>query len=258
MKRSLKFFGFALSVPFILVHHGILILCIRDKEKRTKALVKSLQSYCRFGLKALHFELVYDFDPKTIGNSLIVSNHLSYMDVLCISSLLPASYVTSVEMKSTPVLGQICQLCACLFTERRRSKRNSKTHDKEINQMKEYLHSGVNIVLFPESTTSPGDHVMPFKTSLLESGIQSNSVFQPIALAYSSRKVAWYGDDISFLSHLWTMAGEDKIRAYVSLGKPVHLEEGEGRKEVGLRLFGSVKELFEKCNLSMLSNEHPV
>ena len=253
MIRILKFLMFAMIVPVILVHHGLIILFLRNREKRIKTLVNSLQHYCRFGLKALHFELVYDFDPKKIGNSLIVANHLSYMDVLCLSSLLPASYVTSVEMKHTPVLGQVCQMCACLFTERRRRKRNSKTHDKEISQMKEYLHSGVNIVLFPESTTSPGDHVMPFKTSLLESGIQSNSVFQPMALAYSSRKVAWHGDDISFVSHLWTMAGEKKIKAYVSLGEPLLLAPGEGRKEVGLRLHAAVDKLFHKSNLSLES-----
>jgi 1-acyl-sn-glycerol-3-phosphate acyltransferase len=245
MRKISKFLLFALVVPFIGVHHGLLILFIRNKDKRTKALVKSLQTYCRYGLKRLDFELVYDFDPKAIGQSLIISNHLSYMDVLCISSILPASYVTSVEMKNTPVLGQVCQLCACLFTERRRSKRNSKTHEKEIGQMKEYLDNGVNVVLFPESTTSPGDSVMPFKTSLLESGIQSNSIFQPIALIYSSRKVAWYGDDISFASHLWTMVGEGKIHAHIVLGEPIRLIEGEGRKEVGKRLHDAVSELFD-------------
>ncbi len=123
-----------------------------ENEKRAKALVKSLQSYCRFGLKVLDFEVIHDLKTESIGHSLIISNHLSYMDVLCLSSLFPASYVTSIEMKNTPVLGQVCQLSACLFTERRRSKRNSKTHDKEIGQMKEYLHSGVNIVLFIEES----------------------------------------------------------------------------------------------------------
>lgn len=246
MKRISKFFSFALVVPFICIHHGLIYLFVRNKEKRTKALVRSLQNYCRYGLKVLNFELVYDFDPKVVGESLIISNHLSYMDVLCISSILPASYVTSVEMKNTPVLGQVCQLSACLFTERRRSKRNSKTHVKEIDQMKDYLHNGINIVLFPESTTSPGDTVMPFKTSLLESGIQAKSVFQPIGIAYSSRKVAWYGDDLSFGAHLWQMVGEGRIKAYVTLGDPIVLKEGEGRKEVGLRLHDAVTALFEK------------
>ena len=119
--------------------------------------------------------------------------------------------------------------------------------------MKEYLHSGVNIVLFPESTTSSGDGVMGFKTSLLESGIQSKSTFQPLALAYSSRKVAWYGDDLSFVAHLWALAGEGKIKAYISLGEAIELQEGEGRKEVGLRLHHSVSELFKKSHELMMA-----
>jgi 1-acyl-sn-glycerol-3-phosphate acyltransferase len=258
MKRFLKVFFFTLIVPLICIHHGFIILIIRNKEKRTKALVRSLQNYCRYGLKILQFELICDFKHDAVGNSLIIANHLSYMDVLCLSSVLPASYVTSVEMKNTPILGEVCQLSACLFTERRRSKRNNKTHEKEIGQMKEYLKNGVNIVLFPESTTSPGDTVMPFKTSLLESGIQSKSVFQPMALCYSSRKVAWFGDDLSFASHLWTMAGEDKIRAYLVLGGPIYLDEGEGRKEIGLRLHSAVTSLFEKCNFLMKSSEQSV
>jgi 1-acyl-sn-glycerol-3-phosphate acyltransferase len=234
-------------VPFICVHHTFIIFT-HSEEKRTKALLKSLQSYCRMALKILQIELVYDFDPELIRNRLVISNHLSYVDVLCLSSLFPAAYITSVEIRETPVLGQICQLNGCLFTERRRAKRNAKTHAKEIEQMLTYLKSEINIVLFPESTTSEGHGVLPFKTSLLESGIHGNSHYQPLAITYSSPHVPWFGDDVSFVAHLWTLVSSDKIQAYISRGDSYQGIPGEGRKELGVRLHGSVSELFEKSN----------
>jgi 1-acyl-sn-glycerol-3-phosphate acyltransferase len=255
MKSLLKFIFFSSLVPILCVHHALLIIFIRDNEKRTKSLVKSLQSYCRVGLKILDIELVYDFDPELIRNRFIISNHLSYIDVLCFSALFPAAYITSVEMKETPILGQVCQLSGCIFTERRRRKRNAKTHGREIGHMTSYLKSGVNIVLFPESTTSIGETVLPFKTSLFESGIMTESYFHPLAIHYSSSNVPWYGDDISFIAHLWSLVQSNKIKAYITHGEPHQSQAGDDRKALGLRLHGLVLDLFSKCNFLRTSNE---
>jgi 1-acyl-sn-glycerol-3-phosphate acyltransferase len=95
-------------------------------------------------------------------NYFIVSNHLSYIDILLISSVLPTSFVTSVEMKNTPFLGQIIQLAGCLFVERR----NKKNIMNEIGDIENALNKGLNVTVFPEATSTNGEQVLKFKRSL--------------------------------------------------------------------------------------------
>lgn len=254
MKQLIKFFVFLCLIPAILFHHSILCLFIRNPKKRTLALIKSLQNYCRIGLNILDIRLDYSFDPSVVKNHLIVSNHLSYIDVLVFSSLFPASYITSTEIKNSPILGQVCQLCGCIFTERRRKKRHAETHANEIRQMVTYLKMGANIVLFPEATSTAGTSVLPFKTSLLEGAISSGTPFLPIGIFYSSPGVAWYGD-MTFLPHLWQLCGLEGLKAFILLSDPYLPLEGEDRKVIGSKLHNSVSSLHAACNFLAISNE---
>ena len=185
----------------------------------------------------------YDFDPALIKNKLVVSNHLSYLDVLCFSSLFPASYVTSVEIRETPVLGILCELCGCVFTERRRKFRTMDCHEQEIQRMEKTLSSGINLVLFPEGTSTTGEEILPFKTSLLE----VSGIFLPMALKYNSPAVPWYGE-MTFIPHFWVLCGQEGLICRMALGRPHIPEQDEGRKVTGLRLFTEVKELHARCN----------
>lgn len=254
MKHIFKFLSFLCLVPALIVHHSLIFIFITNQEKRTLALISSLQTYSRLGLRILGINLIYDFDPRSVKNSLVVTNHLSYIDVLAFSSLFPAAYVTSVEIKNTPVLGQVCQLCGCIFTERRRKKRTSETHAFEIKKMVSYLQMGANIVLFPEATSTAGHSVLPFKTSLLEGAIQGRTEFRPMGISYSSPGVAWFGD-MTFLPHLWQLCRSEGINAYIALGKTYSHGNDEGRKEIGVKLHLSVSALHADCNLLAVSNE---
>lgn len=254
MIQLIKFLSFLCLVPALILHHSLIFILIRNHEKRTLILISSLQNYCRLGLKILDIRASYEFDPQSIKNNLIVTNHLSYIDVLVFSSLFPAAYVTSIEIKNSPVLGQVCLLCGCIFTERRRKKRTTETHTQEINKMVSYLRMGANIVLFPEATSTAGHSVLPFKTSLLESAIQGGNEFLPMGISYSSPRVAWYGD-MTFLPHLWQLCGLSETKSFIALGSPYQQETEEGRKEIGVKLHVAVSSLHKTCNLLAVSNE---
>lgn len=153
--------------------------------------------------------------PK--DNFFIVGNHLSYIDILVLSSYLPTSFVTSMEMKRTPVLGQICTLAGCLFVERR-SRSNIKN---EISEISEALKNGINVTVFPEATSTNGEQVLPFKRSLFQAAIEAKKEVLPVTINYTAVNgerlsranrdfVCWYGD-MEFLPHLFDLCKQKVI-----------------------------------------------
>src|SRR5437764_10384856 len=108
------------------------------------------------------------------SNGLLVCNHLSYMDILVLSSLTPAVFVAKREVKSWPVFGWFARLAGTLFVDCERRTQVGKV----TNQIESVLNEGVLTILFPEGTSSGGETVLPFKSSLLEPATrQTNSLY---------------------------------------------------------------------------------
>jgi len=116
------------------------------------------------------------------SGTLFLCNHLSFLDIIVLASLFPTVFVTSVEVRKSMPWGWIAQLSGCLFVERR-SKSSLIGDLQEINQA---LEEGMNVVLFPEGTSSDGRSVLPFKKSLIQSAfISSNETpIQPLCINY--------------------------------------------------------------------------
>jgi lyso-ornithine lipid O-acyltransferase len=163
----------------------------------------------------------------------IVSNHLSYLDILVISSLVPTCFVTSIEMKKTPFLGQIIQLAGCLFVERR----NRNNIHYEIKEIERALKAGLNVTVFPEATSTNGEQVLQFKRSLFQAAISGNANLLPLTLNYThlnGNKVTlvnrdylcWYGE-MSFLPHLWKLCQQNDIVVQVVTTGYVEVNECE-------------------------------
>ncbi len=128
----------------------------------TKARALWLQQACRRVLRVL------SVDVKTHGpiplKGLLVCNHLSYLDILVISSTTPAVFVSKSEVKRWPIFGWFARMSGTLFVDR--SRRADVTR---LNlELARTLEEGALVVLFPEGTSSDGREVLPFKSSLLE------------------------------------------------------------------------------------------
>ncbi len=113
---------------------------------------------------------------------LLVSNHVSYIDILVIASLTPSVFITSVELGSTLFLGMLARMGGSIFVERRKAfgLRN------EIALIARLLAEGFTVVLFPEGTTSNGEKVRPFKNSLFDSAVAAGTGILPLCLRYTN------------------------------------------------------------------------
>jgi 1-acyl-sn-glycerol-3-phosphate acyltransferase len=99
-------------------------------------------------------------EPCPPARVVYVCNHLSYLDVSVLGSVLRARFIAKDEVAGWPVFGALARLQRTLFVSRSASRAAGV-----VSAMDAALADGDALILFPEGTTSPGDRVLPFKSS---------------------------------------------------------------------------------------------
>jgi 1-acyl-sn-glycerol-3-phosphate acyltransferase len=142
------------------------------------------------------------------GNVLIVANHVSWLDIVVLNALCPARFVAKAEVARWPLAGTLVRGAGTLFVERARRR---DTH--RVNRVvADALAQGDIVAVFPEGTTSSGETVLPFKSSLLQPIVDARGAVQPLALRYRaadgtrSTAPAYVGDD-PFIASFWRVCG---------------------------------------------------
>lgn len=150
------------------------------------------------------------------ARGLLISNHLSYLDILVYSSLSPCVFVSKKEVRSWPIFGLMAQMAGTVFIDRNRSADARRVN----SEMQKALASGVVVVLFPEGTSSDGSTVLPFRPALLEAALGAGEPVTPAHLSYEvaggnpQTDVAYWGK-MSFVPHLLRLLSRRGIRARI-------------------------------------------
>ena len=134
---------------------------------------------CRriFGIKIKTFGKVSINSP-----TLLISNHASYLDIIILGSLFKTSFVAKKEISKWPLFGILAKLQNTIFVDRRISSLQNQE-----NKIIEHLNKKKNLVIFPEGTSSDGNRVLPFKSSLFnifEKNLNSKISIQTITIVY--------------------------------------------------------------------------
>jgi 1-acyl-sn-glycerol-3-phosphate acyltransferase len=175
-----------------------------------------MQRLSRRILRVLGAKVAIDGEIPT--ESLIVSNHLGYLDVFVLGSAIPAIFVAKSDVNNWPVIGLLCRLSGTLFVERERRTSVSAS----LPQIRKTLDAGLPVVIFPEGTSSDGSAVLPFKTSLLEAGVNHRSTAAAINYELSDGSVAdelCYWRDMTFGPHFWNVLRKRDFTATLHFGK---------------------------------------
>lgn len=166
---------------------------------------------------------------------LFTSNHMSYLDIIVLGSILPGNFVSKAEVAQWPIIGWAAKLGGTIFVNRKRSKAGS-----HLSFMIDALDSGKNLILFPEGTTGNGIHVLPFKSSLFKLAEERDITIQPITLKYKKinglpvqshekAKISWIGDE-GFAPHIKDFAKLGKVEAEIIIHPPI--EKLNNRKKI--------------------------
>lgn len=174
---------------------------------------------------------------------LFVANHISYLDILVLGSLLRASFVAKSEVATWPIFGFLSKVQRTVFVDRR-----ARDAANQRDVLFARLAAGDSLILFPEGTSGCGTHTLPFKSALFSVAEgdrrQWPLIVQPVSLAYTQVATmpmgrlmrpffAWYGD-MTLAPHLWRVLGLGKMTVDVVFHAPVNLSEFDSRKALAV------------------------
>ncbi len=205
-------------------------------------------------LLGIRIQIVGEPSP---GAPLIVANHASWLDISVLSAVSPVAFVAKSEIANWPVFGALAKLQRSIFVERERRGKTAIVTQEIAGR----LSAGDRIVLFAEGTSSDGNRVLPFRSSLVgaagdllqRDGSRSAVYIQPLSIAYvglnglpllrrEREHVAWYGA-ADLLPHLTRMLRDGRIDVVVSWGLPVRYSAQSDRKTVTRDLEQRVRRL---------------
>jgi 1-acyl-sn-glycerol-3-phosphate acyltransferase len=176
----------------------------------------------------------------------LVSNHLSYVDVFVLGSILDCVFIARSDVRNWPVVGLLCRGVGTIFVDR--DHRSDVVRVNDI--IGKALSDGRGVVLFAEGTSTKGESVGPFKSSLLELPARTSFPVSYAALTYdvdvsdppAHLSVCWWGD-MMFLSHAIALTRLKRIEAKVAFGSGRIVDLN--RKALAAKLRAAVNEQFE-------------
>ena len=173
------------------------------------------------------------------GAVLFVSNHCSYADISIIGAHIRGCFVAKAEVAKWPLFGICAKLSRTVFIDRR-----ARYARRQAEEMKRRFLRGDRLIFFAEGTTSDGNRVLPFRSSLFataEIEIEGKPVqVQPVSIAYTRLDgipmgrhfrpfFAWYGD-MDMFSHLWGIVGVGRPTVVLEFHQPVTIRDFADRK----------------------------
>ncbi|MGD0348461.1 MAG: lysophospholipid acyltransferase family protein [Terracidiphilus sp.] len=178
-----------------------------------------LQQAARMILKSVGIGSHVEGQPPVCG--LVVSNHLSYLDIVIISAAMPCFFVAKMEIGGWPFFGKAARTGGTIFLDR--SSLASAMSVAE--QMTERLRLPVPVLLFPEGTSTDGAQVLRFHSRLIDPSTTAGAPITAAALRYvieggvEERELCWYGDE-PFATHLWKVLGVAGFSAQLRFFEP--------------------------------------
>ena len=152
----------------------------------------------------------------------IVANHLSYLDILLLSSAVPSVFVAKDEVSRWRLIGWLTTRSGAVYVYRGGRR---ETYPLVNARMARAFRSGVPVVFFPEGTTTNGTEVLPFRRGLFHSVLRDQVAVRTAAIRYElvgrdgdvAEDVCWCGD-AALVPHLYRLLGFERVRATVTFG----------------------------------------
>lgn len=178
---------------------------------------------------------------------LLVSNHTSWLDIPVLSAVAPVSFVAKKEVSRWPFVSSLARLQRTVFVDREKRSSSGEAASEILSR----LACGDAIVLFAEGTSSDGNRVLPFKTTLFAAAKPTTKLGQPavtnaqvqtvcivytrlhgVPLGRADRpSVGWYGD-MEMTAHAWQLLKAGPLDVHISIGPPQPLDAFPDRKSL--------------------------
>lgn len=237
LRFSVMATGFVLTILVLVPLQYIFLKTGRGARKTTPVLFHQIVS------RLLGFRIHMHGEMATGRPLLLAANHTSWTDIVILGSLREMVFIAKAQVASWPLFGMLAKLQRTVFIER---EKRGKTHH-QASEIAVRLAAGDAMVLFAEGTTSDGNRVLPFKTSLFgaaqvairETDVETVTV-QPVAIAYTRVHgmpmgrvhrpiVAWPGD-VPLGPSLIGLLKDGAVDVDVWFGEPMVIDGKSDRK----------------------------
>lgn len=149
-----------------------------------------------------------------------VGNHVSWTDIPLLGMLAPLSFLSKAEVRTWPVAGWLALKAGTLFI-----RRGAGDNQLVRRQMTQHLRNGLDLMIFPEGTTTDGRSLRTFHGRLMASAIDAEVAVQPIAISYwrdgQADKVAPFLGEDDLLSHLLRLFGQPRAQVRIEILEPI-------------------------------------
>lgn len=180
-----------------------------------------LHHWCAVGMDRLGITI--EHRGAFPAGGLLVSNHLSYLDILALSATAPCAFVAKSEVRDWPIYGWMARLAGTVFVDRTRTADTPRA----AGEIEQALAEGIPVVLFPEGTSSDGSTVLPFRSPLFQPAIDRKAPLTPARVGYRlegdgsvANDICYWGD-MTFLPHLLRLLSLEHITAVLSFGDSI-------------------------------------
>ncbi len=206
--------------------------------------------------RLLRLRVIQNGSPTQSGPALLVSNHVSWSDILVLSCCGPMRFVSKSEVATWPMFGTLARLQRTIFVDRGQRASIPRVNAK----MTQAMLAGDPVVLFAEATSSDGTRVRRFRSSHVraaaDTASQTENKFayvQPVAIMYRGRwgmpmgrhersDLAWYGNT-DLLPHLWSVICSGPIDCHIHFGEPIECAPDTDIKQVTAQTEQAVRDM---------------
>lgn len=143
----------------------------------------------------------------------LVSNHLSYIDILVYAALLHPVFVAKSDIGSWPLIGFLVRIFDVALINRHSARQSYKLQEKLYQAYRQQQ----NVVFFPEGTSTSGETIKPFKPLLFKWLVHYQVPVHYALLSYQApagydarEDICWWRPESTFHEHvakLLTMPG---------------------------------------------------
>jgi 1-acyl-sn-glycerol-3-phosphate acyltransferase len=185
-------------------------------------------------------EIEYAAGTQPAPRALIVSNHVSWLDIFVINSLQPCRFVAKSDIRDWPLLGWLCAAAGAIFIARGRQRDVRRIYHGLV----ESIHAGERVAFFPEGTTVSQGAPAPFHANLFEAAINADAPVQPYALRYVTASGAFHPavefiGDMTFAQSMIAVLKAEPIFARLTV-LPVIQSSGAHRRDLARAAHGAI------------------
>ena len=164
-----------------------------------------------------------------------VANHISWIDILTLAGASGTAFVAKHELSQVPVISWLCSLNRTVYVKRE----DRLGVAEQINALREALQDNWSVTVFPEGTTTDGQSLLPFKTSMMSvlEPPPPGVLVQPVLIDYGdvAEEIAWIGEEGGMNNARRILARKGSFELKLHFLEPFSPEEFRGRKAIGAR-----------------------